>query len=537
MRAALLTLLVASCAFVAAPAPSARTGLEAPPTRPLDGREASLLVNGGFESGVASPAGWAPAWWDGAPAPTVGWSQEAARTGARGVRVAASVPTDARWEQAVAVEPGATYRLAGWVRTENVAVAESYVVGASLSVLGGFEHTPALVGTHGWTYVALEFAAGSRTEVVICARLGFYSGTATGTAWFDDVSLTRLGGHAAEEPVVAWGANVSGQTTVPAGLDGATAVASGRDHALALRADGTVAGWGYNVLTQATPPPGLDDVVAVAAGWFHSLALRSDGTVIGWGGNFSGQVTLPAGLSDVVAIAGGGSHSLALRADGSVVGWGSDVHGQATPPAGLDDVAAVAAGGGHSLALRSNGTVVAWGLGTRGQTTPPPGLSGVVAVAAGDEYSLALRSDGTVVAWGNNENGQATPPAGLSDVVAISAGIGHALAVREDGSVVGWGWNGTGQAVPPPGLPPVAAVAAGYEHSVALLGSPLGASPLVVSFGPVRAGTTSPSRAVTVRNDRGTDRLSRPSRSRDRTPTRSSPTTRTSRSCSGPASL
>src|SRR3954464_6563903 len=42
---------------------------------------------------------------------------------------------------------------------------------------------------------------------------------------------------------------------------------------------GTVVGWGANGAGAAQPPAELDDVAAVAAGKVHSLALRADGTV------------------------------------------------------------------------------------------------------------------------------------------------------------------------------------------------------------------------------------------------------------------
>jgi hypothetical protein len=72
--------------------------------------------------------------------------------------------------------------------------------------------------------------------------------------------------------------------------------------------------WGANDVGQSTVPAGLSGVTAVAAGGNFSLALKSDGTVVAWGGNGSHQATLPAGLAHVTAIDAGGSHALALVA-------------------------------------------------------------------------------------------------------------------------------------------------------------------------------------------------------------------------------
>ena len=244
--------------------------------------------------------------------------------------------------------------------------------------------------------------------------------------------LNTANWHAANRPyggvstLLGWGNNGEGQTTIPAGLSGVTAIAAGSSHSLALKSDGTVVGWGWSRYGQTTIPVGLSGVTAIAAGSFHSLALKSDGTVVGWGDNDTyGQTTIPVGLSGVTAIAASYNHSLALKSDGTVVGWGDNTSGQTTIPAGLSGVTAIAAGYSHSLALKSDGTVVGWG-----STSIPAGLIGVTAIAAGLSHSLTLKSDGTVVGLGYNASGQTTIPAGLSGVTAIAAGLYHSLALK-----------------------------------------------------------------------------------------------------------
>ncbi len=271
--------------------------------------------------------------------------------------------------------------------------------------------------------------------------------------------------------VVAWGRNAEGQTTIPAGLSGVTAIAAGNGHTVALKNDGTVVAWGFNGNGETTIPAGLSGVTAIAAGSHHTVALKRDGTVVAWGGNDYGQTTIPAGLSGVTAIAAGGTHTVALKNDGTVVAWGNNGHGQTTIPAGLSGVTAIAAGGPHTVALKSDGTVVAWGYNGYGESTIPAGLSGVTAISAGDHHTVALKSDGTVVAWGWNAYGQTTIPAGLSGVTAIAAGFIHTVALKNDGTVVAWGSNGNGQTTIPAGLSGVTAIAAGGYHTVALGGT------------------------------------------------------------------
>lgn len=191
-----------------------------------------------------------------------------------------------------------------------------------------------------------------------------------------------------------------------------------------------VAVWGTGLVTNL--PIALSNPVAIAAGKAHALALKADGTVVAWGevrrGDVdSGQVNVPAGLKDVVAIAAGEFHNLAVRSDGTVAAWGGNAHGQIDVPSDLTDVIAIDAGADDSLALRADGTVAAWG-----EIEPPPaGLDGVVALAAGAGFGLALRADGALVQWGAAE--PAGVPEGLSDVTSMSAGWHHALAVVGDG--------------------------------------------------------------------------------------------------------
>ena len=293
--------------------------------------------------------------------------------------------------------------------------------------------------------------------------------------------------------VVAWGYNTSGQTSVPLGLVGVTAVAVGDRHTVALKADGTVVAWGDNSVGQTTVPLGLSGVMEIAAGGNQTVALKRDGTVVAWGSNSHGQTSVPPGLSGVTAIAAGVDHTLALRNDGTVVAWGYDYDGQTTGTPStnspytatanpvslngvvLSGVSAIAGGVVHTVALKSNGTVVAWGWNGHGQISVPPGLSGVTAIAAGYNHTVALKNDGTVVAWGEVFAGgdsfvPAAAPAGLNGVIAIEAGWNHTVALKSDRTVVAWGWNGAGQTSVPSGLKSVTAIGAGWNHTAAVVG-------------------------------------------------------------------
>lgn len=265
------------------------------------------------------------------------------------------------------------------------------------------------------------------------------------------------------QPVIAWGKNTQGQSTVPA-LANVTAITGGGAQSLALLRGGTVVAWGSGPAV----PSDLENVVQIASGVGHHLARKSDGTVAAWGGNGYNQAAPPAGLTAVIDVAAGEKHSLALLADGTVTAWGDDFFGQCSPPAGLASVSAVAAGYDHSLALKADGTVVAWGRGDAGQVDVPAGLTDVVAVAAGAYHSLAVRHDGTVVAWGWDAAGQSTVPPDLEEVTKVAAGYGFSAGLKTDGTVVVWGENASGQLMTPASATQVVQVAAGAEHLLAL---------------------------------------------------------------------
>jgi hypothetical protein len=267
--------------------------------------------------------------------------------------------------------------------------------------------------------------------------------------------------------VVSWGgvypAQDSGQFIIPAGLNGATAMAAGYYQSLVLKSDGTVVGWGL-ADRGASIPAGLSGVTSIAAGSQFSLALKSDGTVVQWG---NAGAPVPAGLSGVIAVAAGDQHGLALKSDGTVVAWNTWPSGPVTVPSDLNGVTAIAAHGGNNLALKSNGTVFGW----HNSATPiaaPAGLSDVTAIAAGENHGLALKSDGTVVAWGDNTYGQTAIPAGLSGVAAITAGYGTSIALKSDGTVLAWGDNSYGQTTIPSGLTGVTNIAVGRYQCFAL---------------------------------------------------------------------
>jgi hypothetical protein len=282
------------------------------------------------------------------------------------------------------------------------------------------------------------------------------------------LSTSRLSVVNPPSAVAAWGDNSANQTSAPADLEDAVAIAGGDYHSVALRLNGSVVGWGYNGNGQLAAPPGTPRLVSIAAGANHNVAISDAGSVFAWGDNQYGQCNVPATAVGALAVAAGESHSIALLPTGFVLAWGDNSFGQGVAPGTLFGIRAIAAGRRHNLALRNTGFVSGWGWNSHGQISVPNGFT-ATAIAVGSLHSLALRSDSTVIGWGDNSYGQRDAPPGLSNVVAIAAGDFHSLALRADGSIVAWGNNSVGQTNLPSAASRAVAVASGYYHGLALV--------------------------------------------------------------------
>jgi RHS repeat-associated protein len=389
----------------------------------------------------------------------------------------------------------------------------------------------------------------------------------------------------ADGSVWGWGRNASGEIGIGTiaspqeapvkvnNLSNIIAIAAGEYHSMALKSDGTVWAWGQNVNGQiginsvATPQKNpvqvtnLSDVVAIATGGQHSMALKADGTVWGWGANGKAQVgigniTTPQknpvqaiGVSNVVAIASGETHSLALRADGTVWTWGENVDGELalgyinspikfpTQVPYLNNVMSISGGASHSLALLTDGTMKAWGnnywgqlgngasTGTAGNNNPAPvsveGFSDVGLVAR--NHSLLVKMDGTIWAYGYNRFGQLGDGSTYNRLSPVEvnnqfgsfsavAGGAHSLAINMDNSVWAWGNNLYGQlgdgtsvnrlvSAHTSTLAGIGSVTAGKQHSLALATNGAVYAWGANSYGQIGDGTTvNRSVAITVTN-------------------------------------
>jgi len=155
----------------------------------------TTLQNGGFDAVT--------------PAPLSGWARSSAnimpdylfpepgRTGgsSASIKMSAAAPYKpwpvARWYQKVAVQPGTTYAMGGWIKTDNITGDG----GARLAIQWRNTNTKILKtpdlmaytkGTVDWTYY--EYKVNAPSDAAACYILLEMAGC-SGTAWFDDSSF------------------------------------------------------------------------------------------------------------------------------------------------------------------------------------------------------------------------------------------------------------------------------------------------------------------------------------------------------------
>jgi hypothetical protein len=161
---------------------------------PAGGASSSnLLINSSFETGTLDwPDSWSRNAWGSLE--DLSWDDSRAHEGDQCAKISAAAPNDAFWSQNVSVEPNTNYLVSGWIKTKSVGHTQELVdTGACLCVYGTWDQRSAgLFGTNDWTYASFVFNSGQNAEVTIAARLGYWAGTTTGTAWFDDIQLTPL---------------------------------------------------------------------------------------------------------------------------------------------------------------------------------------------------------------------------------------------------------------------------------------------------------------------------------------------------------
>ncbi|MCP4749485.1 MAG: hypothetical protein GY866_01195 [Proteobacteria bacterium] len=336
--------------------------------------------------------------------------------------------------------------------TDSYTPIQTYDISTATAVGAGIKHSMVLLsdgtvrtwGQNNYGQLGISTGTSSRNYPGTPGGLSSVTGTAIAAGGISCLVLDDSGG------IWGWGKNDDGQlgdgtmtnrssATRTCEVDddgcseylsGATAIALGENHAVALLSDGTMVAWGY-----------------------QAYGERGNGSTAGGNINYPSPVcdvdaTPPCNstngniFGDVTAIAAGVNSSYAVKSDGTVWAWGRATDGRL----------------GNGQAVTNTGTPVQ--VCDVGESDPCESfLTDVVAVDAGMDHVIALKSDGTLVAWGDNYNAEvgdgtqadASVPvvvkgvngsSSLSAVGGIGTGRYNSLAFSSDNSQLwAWGYN------------------------------------------------------------------------------------------------
>jgi len=162
-------------------------GLAMAKQQPSEGK--NLLPNGSFEEEEkGKPKDWKEHAWheDGGSAFSYA---SPGRTGRRCVSISSEKGGDLSWETFVTVLPFSTYKLSGWIKTENLVPTSG--TGALLNIHATGVKTEALTDTQDWTRVEVAFETYEDDTLHINCLFGGW-GMATGKAWYDDLQLELI---------------------------------------------------------------------------------------------------------------------------------------------------------------------------------------------------------------------------------------------------------------------------------------------------------------------------------------------------------
>ncbi|NLB90636.1 MAG: phospholipid carrier-dependent glycosyltransferase [Clostridiales bacterium] len=169
--------------------------------------EENLMYNGDFQKIDSNgfPEGWFTQAWNNQPNYTLYELETQGMDDSFSVSIRNLDDNDARFCQEVSVSANTTYKLSGYIRTENISDSGW---GANLSIADNYLIPEGLHGNHEqWTYFETYGMTGeNQKKIEVWLRLGGYSGESDGKAYFDNISLTEVTGIPLGVTVNSWSA-------------------------------------------------------------------------------------------------------------------------------------------------------------------------------------------------------------------------------------------------------------------------------------------------------------------------------------------
>jgi len=285
--------------------------------------------------------------------------------------------------------------------------------------------------------------------------------------------------------------------TIAGGANWVSVAGTGRTHA-GIKADGTLWLWGsgdFGITGDGSPTNRSSPIQTISKGYNwrsvdlardHAAAIKTDGTLWLWGRNEYGELgdnTTSTRLSPVQIVSGGTWSSVsvatlataAIKTDGTLWTWGSTVgQGLASSPiqvtGGGTTWKQISLADGWATAIKTDGTLWVWGNNTYGQlgtnsttyeSSPTQTVAGGTnwkqVSAHGSYRAAAVKTDGTLWVWGYNDSGYLGDGSFVSksspvQTIAkgtnwkqVATGSSFFAAVKTDGTLWAWGSNSNGQ--------------------------------------------------------------------------------------------
>lgn len=254
-------------------------------------------------------------------------------------------------------------------------------------------------------------------------------------------------------------------TQIGTANDWSSSYSLGYNHVLAIKTNGTLWSWGLNQKGQcgngtfgnqnyvlAPQQIGTDNWQSVATGSEHSLAVKTDGTLWTWGWNTFGQLgtgnvndqasPIQIGIeSNWAKVYSTDRSSFAIKTDGTLWSWGNVGNGS-----------------------NSSGALLGYNSTGNDYKTPHQvGTAQWLMISTYSACTLGIKADGTLWVWGENDSSAYTGYYGISslpdtnnynnnptqigtdtDWQRISATQTNYRALKNNGTLWGWGKNESG---------------------------------------------------------------------------------------------
>lgn len=210
-------------------------------------------------------------------------------------------------------------------------------------------------------------------------------------------------------------------------------VACGREHAVAILENGSLAVWGSNDYKQITNRPS-GNFKKVKCSDYACAAITTTNELIIWGELGFDITKVQLSSLEVKDVVFGDKFMIIQTTDGKLKGYGDDTYGQLTNIP-TKAVSKVSAGRFHACSVDTHGVLDVWGSDYHGQKTGYNNTLKYSDVSCGDYFSSAVVSDGRIFSWGNNSSNQVSNTPTGNTYTAVVAKSNNAIGFKDEKAI------------------------------------------------------------------------------------------------------